>query len=84
MRVVIPMVDNPINFSGAVRLAYDEAVFLTNAGHEAWVLAPDSSRSQPEHAIHQGVHVPSYPQLQIGVTNSPVREHLVLTIQAHS
>ena len=67
MRIVITMVDYPQNVSGAVRLAYDEAFFLANNGHEVWIIAPDISRSHPEHVLQDGVHILCYPQLQVGL-----------------
>lgn len=50
LRIIISMVDHPDRMSGAVRLAFDEALYLKDLGHDVWVVAPDSSRSHPQYS----------------------------------
>lgn len=66
LRIIISMVDHPDRMSGAVRLAFDEALYLKDLGHDVWVVAPDSSRSHPQYSRLQGLHVLCYPQPNIG------------------
>lgn len=56
----------PDHPSGAARLAFDEAVFLTNAGHEVWVVTQDTSGSKPEYCFQNGLHVLRYPTPHFG------------------
>jgi glycosyltransferase involved in cell wall biosynthesis len=47
--------------SGSTRLAFDEAVFLSQLGHHVWVVAQDLSRSRPEQSFQDGLSVLRYP-----------------------
>ena len=47
--------------SGSTRLAYDEAVYLAQRGHEVWVVTQDESGGKPAHAQQDGLHVLRYP-----------------------
>lgn len=68
LRIVIPMLHYyPDRPSGSTRLAYDEAVFLANLGHEVWIITQDLSRSKPEYDFRDSLHVLRYPAPQLGV-----------------
>lgn len=76
-RVVIPMLNYYPDYpSGSVRLAFDEAVYLANLGHEVWVITQDSTHKQPEYAFRDNLHVLHYPSPKLSAFN-PRR------IQAH-
>lgn len=62
LRIVIPMLHYyPDTPGGATRLAFEEAVFLTELGNEVWTVAADVTRSKPEYAFQDGLHVLRYP-----------------------
>jgi len=67
LRVVIPMLhyyaDHP---SGSDRLAYDQAIYLAEHGHEVWVIAQDLSESHPEYSFQDNLHVLRYPPPKLG------------------
>ncbi len=52
--------------SGSTRLAFDEAVFLANQGKEVWVITQDLSRSKPEYAFEDNLHLLRYASPQFG------------------
>lgn len=68
LKILIPMLfyypDHP---SGGVRLAYDEAVYLSKLGHMVWVITQDPTGEQPEYTFRDGLHVLQYtsPQLSL-------------------
>lgn len=65
LRIVITMLHYyPDIPSGATRLAFDEAVFLANLGNEVWTVAADVTRSKPEYAFQDGLHILRYPSPQ--------------------
>lgn len=68
LRIVIPMLFyHPDRPSGSVRLAFEEAVYLAQMGHEVWVVTQDPDGTQPEYAQRDGLHVLHYPSPQLGL-----------------
>lgn len=69
-RILIPTLfyypDYP---SGSVRLAYDEAVFLAQRGHEVWIVTQDPDGIQPEYTQRDGLHVLHYPSPYMSTFN---------------
>ena len=62
LRVVITALHYyPDRPSGSSRLAFDEAVYLAERGHEVWIVAMDPTGRQPEYAFREGLHVLQYP-----------------------
>lgn len=62
MRIVITMLHYyPDSPSGSARLAYDEALFLANLGHEVWVVTQDQERNKPDYSFQNDLHVLRYP-----------------------
>lgn len=62
MRIVITMLHYyPDNPGGSARLAYDEAMFLANLGHEVWVVTQDIERNKPYYSFKNSLHVLRYP-----------------------
>ncbi len=51
--------------SGSARLAFDEAVFLSQLGHQVSVVTQDLSRSRPEFSLQDGLRVLCYPSPQL-------------------
>jgi glycosyltransferase involved in cell wall biosynthesis len=62
-RIVIPTlayyIDQP---SGAARLAFDEAVYLVEHGHEVWLICQTLDIAKPEHEVDRGIHLLRYPR----------------------
>ena len=50
----------PDDPSGSSRLAYEEALYLRDLGHEVWIVAPDLTEGKPEHCVESGLHVLRY------------------------
>jgi glycosyltransferase involved in cell wall biosynthesis len=70
LRIIISMVDHPDQMSGAVRLAFDEALYLKDLGHDVWLVSPDTSRSHPQLSRVQGLHVLCYTQPNVGALSA--------------
>ena len=67
-RIIIPMLHYyPDRPSGSTRLAFDEAVFLSQLGHEVWVVTQDLSGDKPEYSFQDGLHVLRYPTPRFGL-----------------
>lgn len=60
-RILIPVLfyypDCP---SGSARLAFDEAVYLAQMGHEVWMVTQDSDETHPAYAQRDGLNVLHY------------------------
>lgn len=67
LRIVIPMGGTPLYAGGAIRLAFDEAKYLADLGHEVWTVSPDTTGEYPEHTVQDGVHILCYPQPQLAL-----------------
>lgn len=66
LRIVIPMIGYyPDCQSGSNRLAFEEALFLANKGHEVWIIAPSVSSNLPKYTFDNGLHVLRYPRPQL-------------------
>lgn len=71
----------PDKAGGANRLAYDEAVFLAEQGHEVWIIAQDATGQKPEYEFRDSLHILLYQQPQLGLF-SPKRPFIhQLTVQ---
>lgn len=61
LRIVVPALWYfPEHPSGSSRLAYDEAKYLAEIGHEVWLVAMDGGTGQPEHVLDGSLHVLRY------------------------
>lgn len=68
MQIIIPTLHYyPDCANGADRLAYDEAMYLADQGHEVWLVAQDLSGERPEHCFENGFHILRYPSLNVGI-----------------
>ena len=81
MRIVITMLHYyPDRPSGSTRLAFDEAQYLAQLGHEVWVVTQDLSGSKPEYSGEDGLHVLRYPTPILGwLSPRRLRIHQQLT-----
>lgn len=79
--IVIPMLQYyPDRPSGSTRLAFDEACYLAQQGHEVWVIAPGLSGEKPEYAYQDGLHVLRYQAPDVGLfTPRRITVHQKLT-----
>lgn len=59
------MVNHPERMSGSVRLAFDEAAYLSDLGHEVWAIAPRYKATGITLDNLSGVNVLSYPQPEL-------------------
>ena len=50
----------PESPSGSAKIAFDEAIYLAEAGHKVWVITQDESGSAPDYAFMDGLHVLRY------------------------
>jgi len=65
MKIAITMVNHPERMSGSVRLAFDEAAYLSDLGHEVWAIAPRYQATGITLDKLCGVNVLSYPQPEL-------------------
>lgn len=62
MRILISMLHyHPARPSGSTRLAFDEAVYLSQQGHEVWVVTQDLTHDNPKYSFRDNLHVLQYP-----------------------
>lgn len=50
----------PDGASGASRMVFDEAQYLTQQGHTVWLVAPNVAGTRPEYSVEDGLHLLLY------------------------
>lgn len=70
MRIVIPMLSYyPDRPSGSTRLAFDEALYWANNGHEVWVITHGIKPEMPIYKYQEGLHVLRYQYTHLSLFN---------------
>ncbi|MDZ4672094.1 MAG: glycosyltransferase family 4 protein [Phototrophicales bacterium] len=59
--LILSLYDYADVHGGGQKLAYDQATYLTQQGHEVWLLTQDPTHQHPPHRIRAGVHLLTYP-----------------------
>jgi glycosyltransferase involved in cell wall biosynthesis len=59
--LILSLYDYADVHGGGQKLAYDQANYLTQHGHEVWLLAQDPTHQHPPYRIRDGVHLLTYP-----------------------
>jgi glycosyltransferase involved in cell wall biosynthesis len=76
LRIVLPaLFYHPERPSGSSRLAYDEARYLAEAGHDTWLVAMDGGSGCPEHVQDGALHVLRYRRPRLAALDPTGRHH---------